>query len=137
MRQIVLLSHGTLAEGVDRAARMIVGRLDGVRCLSLTEEKGIEAFRDELRALLAGLDAAEPFAVVCDIQGGSPYNAALEVLERMGLLGRVFVVSGLNLPLLLALVMGGCTRQAVEAAISEAAAGIRLFELLEEDEEAL
>ena len=88
-----------------RAAEMVFGSLPDVRHVCLSEDKGIAQFEAELSAVFEELPGGEPVAVLCDVNGGSPYNTSLRLLEQMGRLETASVVSGMDLPLLLVLLM--------------------------------
>lgn len=138
MKQIVLVSHGTMAEGMYLAAKMVFGNLPEVSYLCLTEDKDIELFRKELRLLYEQLDREQPVTVLCDIGGGSPYNTTLELLDEMGLIQNASIVSGMNLPFLLLLLMAqDNSRDTVAGCLGEAQSSLALFgrESAEDDEE--
>ncbi|WP_367568612.1 PTS sugar transporter subunit IIA [Lacrimispora sp.] len=133
-----MVSHGTMAEGMYNAAKMVFGNLPGVSYLCLTEEKDIETFQRELGILLEGLNREEPVTVLCDISGGSPYNTTLELLAKSGDLDRARVVSGMNLPLLLLVLSAEDNSwKTVERCAKEAQGSLHLFEMQREadDEE--
>lgn len=134
IKQIVLVSHGTMAEGMHHAAKMVFGNLPGVSYLCLTEGKDIETFRGELRILLEALNREEPVTVLCDIGGGSPYNTTLELLAEMGCMDRASIVSGMNLPLLLlVLTAPDNSPETVKHCVEESQGSLHLFEMGQED----
>ena len=136
MGQILLVSHGTMAEGMYKAAGMVFGELPGVSYLCLSEDKGIETFKAELKQLLEAQDYEKPLTVLCDIGGGSPYNSTLELLSDRGHLEQSSVVAGMNLPLLLVLLMAPeATKETVCRCMEEARGNMMLFEMQEEDDE--
>lgn len=137
--EILVVSHGGLAEGAVRAARMIAGRLPMLHALCLDEESSIDEFRERLTEALCELAPAEQLIVLADIQGGSPFTQAVELLAQKGLAEKSFVATGVSLPLLLALVFQTepLSREALLALIGEAREGTRLFEAGEDEEEDL
>ena len=70
MRKIILASHGSMAEGVLSAAKMIMGDCEEIQALGLDRyESPAEIARRIERQV-----AAEPdcdFMIFCDIHGGS------------------------------------------------------------------
>lgn len=119
-----------------RAAEMVFGSLSDIHYVCLSGEKGIDQFEAELKAVLEGLDEDAPAAILSDVNGGSPYNTSLRLLEQMGRLEKDSVVSGMNLPLLLVLLMAeGSSREDVEAALAAARDGLQLFQVRQEEEE--
>ena len=77
--EILVVSHGGLAEGAVRAARMIAGRLEQLHCLCLDEDSGIAEFRERLSEKLSQLSDAGQLVVLADIQGGSPFTQTVEI----------------------------------------------------------
>lgn len=104
--EIVLISHGSLCEGVLGAYRMLTGSADGVDTLSLTQEGGVSQFSEQFGALMdEKLRDGGSVLVMCDLQGGTPYNQAyarfLQDPEH------IRVVTGLNLPMLVETLLSG------------------------------
>ena len=62
--EILVVSHGGLAEGAVRAARMIAGRLPMLHALCLDEESSIDEFRERLTEALCELAPAEQLIVL-------------------------------------------------------------------------
>lgn len=103
---IILISHGSLCEGVLGAYRMLTGSADGVDSLSLTEEGGVQLFSERFNALMdERLAGGNDVLVMCDLQGGTPYNQAyarfLQDPEH------IRVVTGLNLPMVIETLLSG------------------------------
>jgi len=97
MKRILLLSHGSFAQGAKDAATMLLGESDVLDCLGLYGD--IEAFRAELRERLNVLKDSEQIIVMADLRVGSPYSSALTMLDEMGLMQKSVVISGFNLAL--------------------------------------
>ncbi|MDT7799211.1 MAG: mannose system component [Actinomycetota bacterium] len=93
---IILAGHGSLPSGVGEAAEMILGPQSRLKVCELNPSDRPEDFGARLGAL-AG-DAAE-LLVLADLHGGSPFNA-VRALAAQGP-ARIELVSGLNLPMLL------------------------------------
>ena len=99
MVQTLILTHGNLAEAlVDTAAR-IVGELREVQCLALDWNEPRDALLDRLSAYIQRLDQGEGVLVLTDLYGDTPSNLALSLVDP----GRVEVVTGVNLPMVLRL----------------------------------
>jgi|SRR5579875_2467878 PTS system mannose-specific IIA component len=95
---IVLVSHGSLAEGLKNAAEMIVGPQE--RLLVVGMEPGADPanLRQQIERAVAALGSPEEALVLIDILGGSPANASAN-LANSG----IPVICGVNLPMLLEL----------------------------------
>lgn len=100
MHKIIMASHGSLAEGVYSAVRMILGECGNVSCYSLDH---YETPQDILQAVTQAVDR-EPenqFTILCDIKGGSVHNQLVTLCTAQR--PNVRLVSGLNLNLALEL----------------------------------
>lgn len=139
MRNIVLVSHGTLAEGVYRAAKMIYGDLKNVDYLCLEENMDIESFRQKLSILLDNIKNSDEIVLLADLKGGSPYTSAATLLSEKGMLEKSVIISGLNLPLILTVLFekNKLEEKALSRVINEARTGIMKFELENDDQDEL
>lgn len=139
MRKIILVSHGTLAQGIYKAAKMIYGNLKNVDYLCLEENMDIERFRDKLNRLLETLKNSDEIIVLADLKGGSPYTSMINLLSENGLLNKSIILSGLNLPMLLSVLFteNKFGENQIEQIINEARDGIAKFELVDKDTEEL
>jgi mannose/fructose/sorbose-specific phosphotransferase system IIA component len=115
MINVVVVSHGDLADALIRSAQMIAGESGDVFGISLSPGDTPEAFGARLNAQLDALDGQETLVLI-DLFGGTPYNVAARQLLRPG----VECVAGANLPMLLEAVM---SREAADS-VTELAAGI-------------
>lgn len=110
---VLIVTHGGLATELLAAARVIAGELPNFRALSLDWSEGLDQARRRIADELAGLDAGEGVLVLTDMFGDTPSNAALSLHVE----GRVEVISGVNLPMVVRL---GCSRSTA-APIAEVA----------------
>ncbi len=92
---IILAGHGRLPSGVGEAAEMILGPQARLKVCELSPRDSPEEFGARVLAL-AG--AAEGALVLADLHGGSPFNAVRALAAGHP---RIQLVSGLNLPMLL------------------------------------
>ena len=98
MNRVVLVSHGSLAEGMQSAIQMILNRSEGVSAF------GLDRYGDpeEVLRLVRGLVDQGPgdtFAVLCDIKGGSVHSQMVQLLGRSNL----YLFTGMNLSMALEL----------------------------------
>lgn len=95
---IVLVSHGSLCEGVSDAYHMLFASATNVHTVSLTDV-GVESFRASLREKLTELLEQGDVLVMADLKGGTPYNESyMCLLENPE---HIRLVAGLNLPMLI------------------------------------
>ena len=96
---VVVVTHGQLATELVNAAEMIVGDLPRFAAVSIGWHDDVEQARGEIAQAIARLDGGEGVIVLTDMFGGTPSNLAMSLLEE----GRVEVVTGVNLPILIKL----------------------------------
>ncbi|NOY46228.1 MAG: hypothetical protein GXP50_12380 [Deltaproteobacteria bacterium] len=94
---IVVVAHQDLAEALVRAAEGIAGPLPGVYAVALSYQDPTDAARRRLEKVVRRADTGEGVLVLTDMFGGTPTNLSLPFLEP----GRVEVLTGVNLPVLL------------------------------------
>lgn len=96
---LVLVTHGRLADEFVTAMEHVVGPQKQVRTVAIGPEDDMEARRADIRAAIAEVDAGRGVIVLTDLFGGTPSNLAISLMER----GRVEVIAGINLPMLIRL----------------------------------
>ncbi len=95
---VVVATHGRLGEELLATCAAVCGPLDRARAVSLSADRPVEEGRAALGAAIRELDDGDGVLVLTDMFGGTPANLALGFLD-----GRVEVVTGVNLPMLLKL----------------------------------
>ena len=96
MTGLVLVTHAGLAGALKAAAEMIIGSID--MCASVEVSPGEHA--DEIMARVVSAVAAvsaDGAIIMTDLFGGTPSNMAMSFLKE----GRIEVLTGVNLPLLI------------------------------------
>jgi mannose PTS system EIIA component len=96
---VVVVTHGQLATELLNAAETIVGDLPRFAAVSIGWHDDVELAREEIARTIARLDAPDGVIVLTDMFGGTPSNLAITLIEE----GRVEVVTGVNLPMLIKL----------------------------------
>lgn len=74
MENIVLISHGSMAEGVKVSLEMIVGRQEDVHTVSLRPDSDNLQFEKELNEKMKALNGTT--LIIADLLGGTPCNVA-------------------------------------------------------------
>lgn len=96
MRNILLISHGGMAEGVKSSLEMIVGHQEHVYTVSLRPDGDNIQFENELLLKMKALNGET--LIIADLAGGTPYNVAVNnFLEN----DQVAIVAGMSLPLVI------------------------------------
>jgi len=95
----LILTHGGLARELLAAAQVISGRLSGFEALSLDWNDSFDEACVKVRSALSRLDTGQGVLILTDMYGGTPSNVAVTFMEG----GKVEVLSGVNLPMVLRL----------------------------------
>ena len=73
---IIVVTHGTLSEGIVDAAELITGPVTQVETLSLRREDNVNDLNAAFLAALDRVDTGDGVLVLADLLGGSPCNVA-------------------------------------------------------------
>jgi len=112
---LVLVTHGRLAEEFRNAVEHVVGPQENFETVSIGADDDMERRRSDIVDAVARVDNGSGVVVLTDMFGGTPSNLAISVMEA----GRVEVIAGMNLPMLIKLSSvrkGGTLAAAVEDA---------------------
>ena len=96
---LVLVTHGRLAEEFLFALEHIVGPQSAIETIAIGADDRMEIRRADIAAAVAKANTGTGVIILTDMFGGTPSNLAISLLE----IGRVEVVAGLNLPMLVKL----------------------------------
>lgn len=97
---IILASHGSLAEGMLSAVKMIAGTQKHVDAFGLDTYATPQNVNDEVIKIIQQFPN-DRFIILCDIQCGSIHNQLVQLCENE----KICLVSGINLSFVLALVL--------------------------------
>ena len=112
---LVLVTHGRLAEEFVRAMIHVVGPQDRVAPIAIGPDDDMEERRADIAAAIKDVDVGNGVIVLTDLFGGTPSNLAISLMER----GRIEVIAGMNLPMLIRL---GSARKSMTVVAAVAAA---------------
>jgi PTS system mannose-specific IIA component len=96
---VLITTHGNLGSELIKAAESIRGSLKGVMHISVDQKKGVEELKKEISTAIKKLDQGRGVLILTDLFGGTPSNISLSFLKE----GKVEVITGVNLPMLLKL----------------------------------
>jgi PTS system mannose-specific IIA component len=96
---LVLVTHGRLAEEFRSALEHVVGPQTGIETVAIGPEDRMEVRRADIAEAVARVNTGTGVIILTDMFGGTPSNLAISLLE----VGKVEVVAGLNLPMLVKL----------------------------------
>lgn len=112
---IVLVTHGRLAEEFRHALEHVVGPQSHLATISIGADDDMEQRRRDIIDAVAAVDDGSGIIILTDMFGGTPSNLAISVMEP----GRVEVIAGMNLPMLIKL-SGVRQRDDMKSALDEA-----------------
>ena len=96
---VVVVTHGPLAAELVSAAETIVGDLPQMQAVSLGWHEAVQDARPAISSAIAAVSGPEGVIIATDMFGGTPANLGITFLET----GRIEVVTGVNLPMLIKL----------------------------------
>ncbi|HEY1306383.1 MAG TPA: PTS sugar transporter subunit IIA [Vicinamibacterales bacterium] len=97
---VVVVTHGQLATELLNAAETIVGDLPRFAAVSIGWHEDTEDARGEIAQAIERVDEGAGVLILTDMFGGTPSNLAMTFLAE----GRIEVITGVNLPMLIKLV---------------------------------
>lgn len=112
---LVLVTHGRLAHEFVVAMAHVVGEQKRIIPVSIGPDDDMEERRADIASAIGEVDAGQGVIVLTDLFGGTPSNLAISLLEP----GRIEVIAGINLPMLIRL---GGARKAMKVVDAVAAA---------------
>lgn len=138
MRYLVLVSHGTLAQGVHSVLKMLMGENPRVLSTSLEDGMGADDFTGRFREMVSAIGEQDEVVLLGDIAGGSPLTLSMNVLQERGLLSSTVVFGGMNLPMAIAALMKLDVADSADIRVeiaNEGRSGVRELEVSGADED--
>jgi mannose PTS system EIIA component len=96
---LVIVTHGRLADEFIHAMEHVVGKQKQVEAICIGPDDRMDQRRNDIAAAIARVETGHGVIVLTDMFGGTPSNLAISLLQD----GKVEVVAGLNLPMLVKL----------------------------------
>ena len=97
MKGIVLLSHGSLAQGMYETAKWFMGdEIDQFDYLCLEPNEKAEEFDSRIQGKIKEVDQGDGVILFVDLLGGTPCNRCMTLAAE-----NVQIISGMNLTLVL------------------------------------
>ena len=116
---MILVTHGHLAEQFVEAMEHVVGPQDAVATVCIGPSDDMEQRRREIAGAIGTVDGGAGVVILTDLFGGTPSNLAISLLDA----GRVEVIAGINLPMLIRLAGARKSMNVVDAVEAAQAAG--------------
>jgi PTS system mannose-specific IIA component len=96
---MILVTHGHLAEEFVHAMEHVVGQQRDVATVCIGPHDDMEARRKEIARAIKQVDSGSGVVILTDLFGGAPSNLAISLLKP----GKIEVIAGINLPMLIRL----------------------------------
>ena len=116
---LILVTHGDLADHFVDAMEHVVGPQSAVATVCIGPSDDMEQRRKEIARAIASVEQGSGVIVLTDLFGGTPSNLAISLLDR----GRVEVIAGINLPMLIRLAGARKSMSVIEAVAAAKQAG--------------
>ena len=91
----LIVTHGSLAHELVKAAQQIEGNIAEIEAVPLEWNETVDNAREKIREALERRGPDRGVIIFTDMFGGTPSNISLSFLER----GRVEIITGVNLPM--------------------------------------
>ena len=96
---LLIVTHSNLGREIINAAEFIVGHVEAADAVSITETTDSEGIHKMIQNKVEALDRDQGVLILTDMFGGTPSNISLSFLKE----GQVEVLTGVNLPMVLAI----------------------------------
>lgn len=96
---LVLVTHGRLAAEFVTAMEHVVGPQSEVEAICIGPEDDMELRRGDIAKAIEAVDKGRGVILLTDLFGGTPSNLAISLMVP----GKVEVIAGINLPMLIRL----------------------------------
>ena len=125
---LLIITHSRLAKELLEAAVFIIGSVEAAGCISIETSKDSKKLRNIIKDKLKSLDQGKGVLILVDMFGGTPSNLALSFLQK----DSAEVVTGVNLPMVLAIAHNRKGKSLAEVAEIAKSAGKRSISLASE-----
>jgi PTS system mannose-specific IIA component len=96
---VVIVTHSALADEFLMATQQIVGAVEGIEPISIDPSDPIEQVEARIKKAIKKVDMGRGVLILTDMFGGTPSNISLSFQQK----GKVEIVTGINLPMLIKL----------------------------------
>jgi mannose PTS system EIIA component len=125
---LILVTHGTLAKEFQLAMEHVVGPQKQIETVCIGPHDNMEDRRKEIARAIKAVDSGVGVIILSDLFGGTPSNLAISLLEA----GRIEVIAGVNLPMLIRLESARKTMGVKEAVLAARDAGRKYISVASE-----
>lgn len=123
---LIVATHGKMSDGIVDAAHLIIGSTENIETLNLIHGDDVQVLKEKMLDAIEAVNQNEGVIIFTDLFGASPYNQATLAIHSLPqeLKEKIFVLTGVNLPMLLEAIsqrmIGSSVEDAVSSIMSEA-----------------
>ncbi|UJF16327.1 PTS sugar transporter subunit IIA [Jeotgalibaca sp. MA1X17-3] len=117
---LIVATHGKMSDGIVDAAHLIIGSTENIETLNLIHGDDVQVLKEKMLDAIEAVNQNEGVIIFTDLFGASPYNQATLAIHSLPqeLKEKIFVLTGVNLPMLLEAISQRMIGSSVEAAVS-------------------
>ena len=140
MLGIVIATHGTLRDGLKDSAEVIIGATNNIATVNLNHGDDVQALGGKIKTAIESVNQEEGVIVLVDLVSASPYNQSVLVTSQLtdNLRQQVYVIGGVNLPMLLETInhqiLGTAIEEVAPAIMSQGAQSLGSWHISEVEE---
>jgi mannose PTS system EIIA component len=125
---LILVTHGTLANEFVVAMEHVVGPQKQIATVCIGPRDDMEQRRKEIAQAIKSVNSGDGVIILSDLFGGTPSNLSISLLDA----GRVEVIAGVNLPMLIRLESARKNMSVTEAVAAARDAGRKYISVASE-----
>lgn len=95
MTAFVIAGHDQFPEGLSHTGQFISGSEKSVEICPLSSEEGPDEYKEKLLSTITYMANSDHVVVLCDLMGGTPFKAAMQVASETD--KHVRIITGINL----------------------------------------
>lgn len=128
MIKFVIAGHNRFPEAIKDTGEFISGVEKGIEVCALNSNESYDAYRKKLLTKINDIPGNERILILCDLVGGTPFKAAVQISSEVG--EKIRIIAGVNLPGILTGIMLKDSleiNELTEEMVEESKRGIELF----------
>lgn len=99
--KVIVVSHGSYAQGMVDTVQMIAGEQEDLEAFGLMPEESVETLKEKIRKSIEDT-GSEEILILTDLFYGSPFNTVVSLMPEYDF----YHITGINLPLMMEVIMG-------------------------------
>lgn len=107
MKNIILVTHGELATGILSSLKLIYGEVENIGTVTITASENMGEVKETIYKKIKEFNNDFPTIIITDITNGSTTQVGLSIMNERK---NTYLISGLNLGLLLEVILGDFTQ---------------------------